>query len=194
MASIYPHGVYVSEQETSLIAPIVGTAGLQVIIGTAPVNMLVNPEEAVNKPLLVYSYKEAVMSVGYSDNFEKYTLCESINANFQVVNTAPLILINVLDPKKHSAVLPEEQIDVTEGIAVIAHTGVLVDKLTPESVKLNRQKQNHFIIRKNRAKISKTYNKRTKKHRDTLIHLHAFFLMNQFCYGRTKRSQSCINP
>ena len=130
MASIYPHGVYVSEQETSLIAPIVGTAGLQVIIGTAPVNMLVNPEEAVNKPLLVYSYKEAVMSVGYSDNFEKYTLCESINANFQVVNTAPLILINVLDPKKHSAVLPEEQIDVTEGIAVIAHTGVLVDKLT----------------------------------------------------------------
>lgn len=67
MASIYPHGVYVSEQETSLIAPIVGTAGLQVIIGTAPVNMLVNPEEAVNKPLLVYSYKEAVMSVGYSE-------------------------------------------------------------------------------------------------------------------------------
>lgn len=45
MASIYPHGVYVSEQETSLIAPIVGTAGLQVIIGTAPVNMLVNPEK-----------------------------------------------------------------------------------------------------------------------------------------------------
>ena len=130
MASIYPHGVYVSEQETSLIAPIVGTAGLQVIIGTAPVNMLVNPEEAVNKPLLVYSYKEAVTTVGYSDDFEKYTLCESINANFQVVNTAPLILINVLDPKKHSAAMAEEQIDVVEGIAVIAHTGVLVDKLT----------------------------------------------------------------
>ena len=49
----------------------------------------------------------------------------------------------------------------------------LIDK--PESVKLNRQKQNHFIIRKDRVKISKTYNKRTKKHRDTLIHLHAFF-------------------
>ena len=53
MASAYRHGVYVSEQETSLIAPVEGTAGLQVIFGTAPVNMLENPAEAVNKPKLV---------------------------------------------------------------------------------------------------------------------------------------------
>lgn len=31
-------------------------------------------------------------------------------------------------------------------------TGEIEDKILPESVKLNRQKQNHFIIRKNRAK------------------------------------------
>ena len=46
MASSYKHGVYVGEQETSLIAPVEGTAGLQVIFGTAPVNMLEDPAAA----------------------------------------------------------------------------------------------------------------------------------------------------
>ena len=34
----YNHGVRVAENPTSLMAPIEGTAGLQVIIGVAPVN------------------------------------------------------------------------------------------------------------------------------------------------------------
>ena len=34
----YKHGVYTSEVATSMVAPITGTAGLQVIVGTAPVN------------------------------------------------------------------------------------------------------------------------------------------------------------
>jgi len=35
----FQHGVRVSEQPTSLLAPILGTAGLQVVFGTAPVNL-----------------------------------------------------------------------------------------------------------------------------------------------------------
>ena len=61
----YKHGVYTSEVATSMVAPITGTAGLQVIVGTAPVNMLKDPAAAVNVPLLVSSYKEAVEAVGY---------------------------------------------------------------------------------------------------------------------------------
>ena len=49
----YKHGVYTSEVATSMVAPITGTAGLQVIVGTAPVNMLKDPAAAVNVPLLV---------------------------------------------------------------------------------------------------------------------------------------------
>ena len=52
---MYRHGIYVSEQETSMIAPLNGTAGLQVVIGTAPVHLLADPAAAINKPLLVYS-------------------------------------------------------------------------------------------------------------------------------------------
>jgi len=50
MASSYKRGVYVSEQATPLIAPVLGTAGLQVIFGTAPVHMLPDPSAAVNTP------------------------------------------------------------------------------------------------------------------------------------------------
>ena len=41
----YKHGVYTSEQATSMTAPVTGTAGLQVVVGTAPVNMLEHPEQ-----------------------------------------------------------------------------------------------------------------------------------------------------
>lgn len=44
----YNHGVRVKEQATSLVAPVTGTAGLQVIIGTAPVNLAADPYKASN--------------------------------------------------------------------------------------------------------------------------------------------------
>ena len=85
---MYRHGIYVSEQETSMIAPLNGTAGLQVVIGTAPVHLLADPAAAINKPLLVYSKAEAIAAVGYSDDFASFTLCEAISASFAVVNVA----------------------------------------------------------------------------------------------------------
>lgn len=127
--STYKHGVYTSENDTSLVAPAEGTAGLQVIWGTAPVNMLADPEAAVNRPILVYSKKAAVEALGYSDDFASYTLSESISANFAVVPTAPLVLINVLDPKKHTGDITSATVKVNNGVAVLEIKGVLLDQL-----------------------------------------------------------------
>ena len=66
----YKHGVYASEQPTTMSAPVAGTAGLQVVIGTAPVNMLKDPASAVNAPKLVTTYAEAVAAMGYSPDFK----------------------------------------------------------------------------------------------------------------------------
>lgn len=126
----YKHGVYTSEQATSMTAPVVGTAGLQVILGTAPVNMIEEPEKAVNVPILVNSYAEAVKAVGYMDDFEHYTLCEAIRVNFSVVQTAPIILINVLDPKKHTTDIEDTSIQINNGVAVLDVKGVLTEGLT----------------------------------------------------------------
>ena len=125
----YKHGVYTSEVETSLVAPVNGTAGLIVAVGTAPVNMLANPAAAVNKPMLVNNYKEAVEAVGYVGDFEKYTLCECISAAFSVVGVAPMVLINVLDPEKHTTDIEETTIQVNDGVAKLEKVGVLLNEL-----------------------------------------------------------------
>ena len=127
--ALYRHGIYVSEQATSMIAPLNGTAGLQVVVGTAPVHLLENPADAINKPLLVYSKAEAIAAVGYSDDFASYTLCEAISAAFSVVNVAPMVLINVLDPAKHSADLAETTVQINSGVAVVEEKGVLLAEM-----------------------------------------------------------------
>jgi phage tail sheath protein FI len=121
----YKHGVYTSEQATSMSAPVTGTAGLQVVVGTAPVNMLANPAAAVNVPLLANNYKEAVAAVGYNADFASYTLCEAISANFSVVGAGPIVLINVLDPAKHSTDISSTTVQVNAGVAVLDVTGVI---------------------------------------------------------------------
>ena len=102
----YKHGVYIFEHDTSLTTPIEGTAGLQVIVGTAPVNMTADPYKVANVPQICYSFAEAVAKVGYSDDFARYTLCQSVDASFRVFNVAPIILINVLDPTKAAHITP----------------------------------------------------------------------------------------
>lgn len=128
----YKHGVYNTEQATSLTVPIEGSAGLQVIFGTAPIHLSKDPTAAANVPKLVYSYKEAVEAVGYSDDFQKFTLCESISACFQVFNVAPIILVNVLDPNKvaHTTVNTAESCDVVDGMIFYDKPYVLLNTLT----------------------------------------------------------------
>lgn len=93
----YKHGVYVSEAPTSLTVPTEGSAGLQVIFGTAAIHRAEKLENAT-EPKLIYSYDEAVNQLGYSEDFDKFTLCESMKACFDMFAVAPIILVNVLDP------------------------------------------------------------------------------------------------
>ena len=99
----YKHGVYVSEQPTSIVPPVRVSAGLPVFVGTAPVNQ--TDVTNVNKPVLCYSYKEAVEAFGFSKDFNKFTLCEAIYSQFALFNVAPVVLINVLDVDEHSEVV-----------------------------------------------------------------------------------------
>lgn len=125
------HGFNLTEATTSVSAPVQVSSGLQIIVGTAPVNQLANPAAAVNTPLYVSTYKEAVAAVGWSNDFAKYTLCEAISANFQMVGTAPIVVINVLDPKnkKHITALDETSVQVNDGVAEIDKVGILLEKL-----------------------------------------------------------------
>lgn len=63
----YQHGVRVQERATSIVAPITGTAGLQVVFGTAPINMADDPYNVTNTPVIAYNWDEAVSKLGYSE-------------------------------------------------------------------------------------------------------------------------------
>lgn len=124
----YKHGVYVSEVPTSVISPVEATAGLQVVVGTAPINLAAS-SEYVNKPLLAYSYPEAVQALGYSDDWESYTLCEAMYTAFSLYGVAPVVFINVLDPEKHIVEGKTETVSILNGKATLDVEGVLLDTL-----------------------------------------------------------------
>ena len=104
----YNHGVKISEVPTSILPPVQVEAAIPFIVGIAPVNMA-DPTN-VNKPVLCYSYDEAVAAFGYvppvedsASGLKKYdfTLSEAIYSQFALFGVAPIIVVNVLDPTKH---------------------------------------------------------------------------------------------
>lgn len=123
----YQHGVRVLEQATGVVAPIEGTAGLQVVFGTAPVNLAADPYAVTNKPVIAYSWSEAVSQLGYSKDYAKYTLCESMYASFKLLGVAPVIFVNVLDPKVHKKVNEAATVKVENLQAVVEVPGILLD-------------------------------------------------------------------
>lgn len=127
MATSYNHGIRVQENPTSLPAPVKGSAGLQVIFGTAPVNLIENPYAATNKLFIVHDFEEAQSCLGYSSDYEDYTLCQCMDASFKIFNVAPIILCNVLDPAVHNKVMPAANYPVENGQAVVNIKGFLLD-------------------------------------------------------------------
>ena len=121
----YNHGVRVLEKPTSAVAPILGTAGLQVVFGTAPINLAANPYGVTNVPVLCYTWDEAVTKLGYSDDYEKYTLCASMYASFQLFQVAPVIFINVLDPAVHKKANQAQDVTVESLQATVQVAGIL---------------------------------------------------------------------
>ena len=128
----YKHGVYTFEIPTSIVPPVQSIAGLTVAFGTAPIHLLDNPAEAVNKAVLAYTYSEAVLKMGYSGDFDKYTICEAVSSHFAMFAVSPLIMVNVLDPERH-AVDGNETVTLTKGEGVLEADGILKSTIVVKS-------------------------------------------------------------
>ena len=124
----YKHGVYAYETPTSIVPPVRTSAGLPVVFGTAPVNLAANPAKP-NKPVLCYTYAEAVDAFGYSDDWTNYTLCEFIKSHFALFNVAPVVLVNVLDAAVHKTVVATKAVSLTAGKGTLVDGGVLLETL-----------------------------------------------------------------
>ena len=119
------HGIFIQEEKTALTVPQESSTGLQVVIGTAPVNVLDNPSSAVNVPILANSAAEAMAALGYSRDFRKYTLCQTMYVTSNLYQVSPVVYINVLDPEKHKKSMAEKEVTVSSLQAVLQDEGVL---------------------------------------------------------------------
>lgn len=121
----YKHGISEFRRiRTNVAAPVMLENGVPVIFGTAPVNLAANPKAATNQLFLCKTFAEAVQNLGYSDDYESYTLCQAMDAFFKAFGVGPVVLCNVLDPEKHTAEYTEE-LSVVDGQAVSEVKGVL---------------------------------------------------------------------
>lgn len=101
---------------------------MPIIFGTAPVNMAADPQKATNKLFLCNTFAEAQAAVGYSDDYENYTLCQAMDAFFKVFKIGPVVICNVLDPAKHKTEYTET-ITVVGEQAVSTKKGVMLNNL-----------------------------------------------------------------
>lgn len=124
----YMHGVRIQENPASVPTPARNETGVPVIFGTAPVNLAAEPADAVNQLLLCNTFAEAKEALGYSEDYEKYTLCQAMDAFFKVFGVGPVVFCNVLDPANHKASYTET-LEVIDGQARTAGEGILLEEL-----------------------------------------------------------------
>lgn len=138
----YKHGVYGSEESTSLVPMTSISAGLPVVFGTAPLHLATDSAGA-NKPVLCYTYAEAVAALGYSEDWGKYTLCEFMKSQYSLFNMAPVVFVNVLDTAIHKVSVAETDMVLTDCVIKIAEPvllNTLVVKLSEASQPLVKGK------------------------------------------------------
>ncbi len=121
----YYHKIETRERDLNIATPQTAIAGLQVVVGTAPVNMAENPAETVNTPIVCTTFEEAQRKLGFLEDYANYTLCEAMDVSFRKFGVSPMIFINVLDPAKHKASMPTESGAVHDSLFVVKKTGII---------------------------------------------------------------------
>lgn len=100
----YLHGAY-GEILDSKVNSAQQADAVAVYIGTAPVNLIRDyaDKDLVNMPLKIQNMGEIQTKLGYSDNWQDFTLCEVFAEHFDntVGNVGPIYVVNVLDPAVH---------------------------------------------------------------------------------------------
>lgn len=131
MANQYLYGAYGHLGET--IAQSTVQAGTTpVYVGVAPINLVRNYQEiqGINKPLKLNNFVDSQRKLGYSPDWDKFSLCEVMTAHFNnpIGNIGPIYVINVLDPEAHkSATQKTLQLDFVNGRAEFVSDLIILD-------------------------------------------------------------------
>lgn len=120
------HGVKATEQQVVHEAPKEARSGIPFVVGTAPVHAVGGK---VNKPVLCASFEDAQEQLGYSDDWDSYTLCQVMDMHFRKYGAQPVVFVNVLDPKTMKAAVEAAPYSVSEEHTVALPYNTLRDTL-----------------------------------------------------------------
>lgn len=98
-----------------------------VVLGAAPINM--GDMSCINQPILIQNITEATKYFGGVNKIEGFNISEVLYSAFQLFGVGPVLCINVLDPKKHSAVEVLTEVIVKNGMAKIEKVGIIPSEL-----------------------------------------------------------------
>lgn len=122
----YKHGLYrehnildtkTTENVTELKAP--------VYVGCAPIHTVADGLKRVNVPVLLTSFTQAVRTMGYSEDWAAYPLCEAMYTHLALERVGPIVVINVFDPKG-STKQATKQVTGNGGQIVLSGMGLAV--------------------------------------------------------------------
>ncbi len=100
----YKHGAY-GERVSSKTRSASQVEENLAYFGVAPINLIRGYDDAglINTPVRLRNLGEAQSKIGYSENWDSFSLCEVVDYHFNntVENAGPIYIINVLDPDTH---------------------------------------------------------------------------------------------
>ena len=128
----FRHGVYTSEIPTAILPSRSVDSNVVFAVGAAPVHTLSSDKPIyVNKPRCFYSYDEFVDEFGWdADHFNDYSLQELIYSHFALYRGAPVVIVNVFDPKGKHKATASENVTFEGDKGQLAHNGVFDVKVT----------------------------------------------------------------
>lgn len=133
----YKHGTY-ADLEKSIVKTAIKSNTVACYVGIAPVNLTRGwaVSGVINRPVKLNDYTDAQKKIGWSTNWDSFTLCEAVGAHFDngLENIGPIYVINVLNPAVHrKAEATNVSVTFTNGVANFVSDTVILDTVTIDS-------------------------------------------------------------
>lgn len=127
----YKHGIDGKFDSTIDLTP-AQSGTIPAYVGVAPVHLIRGWKEkdVVNYPVRIASIDHVKKYMGFTNDWDTYTLCEAFSAHFNndVASAGPIIAINVLDPSIHKKTEKKtDQLTFVNDIARISSDTIILD-------------------------------------------------------------------
>lgn len=130
---MYKHGAY-GEVGATKAQSAIQSGTVACYVGTAPIHLVKDyaAKGLVNTPIKLSDWKQACSAIGYSSDWDKFTLCEAMKVHFDNSkgNVGAIYVINVYDPAQDSTAAQTLSVTFVNGRAEVIISDVILDTVT----------------------------------------------------------------